>query len=114
MVRQACFSLSPGQQRLEGAGIGAAREQLVAIDQIEQRHRLAAQRMDDVPVVDDVAVLAAAVRRPAAAQASSAAWRRGSTRADRRRGARAAGGRSGARARCRTPAQDEAAGRGDR
>ena len=54
-----------GQQRREGAGIGAAREQLIAIDQVEQRHRLLAQRMDDVMVVDDVAMFAAALRRPA-------------------------------------------------
>ena len=47
-----------GQQRLEGAGISAAREQLIAIDQIEQRHRFPAQRMDHVMIVDDVAVLA--------------------------------------------------------
>ena len=58
-MRQACFSLSLGQQRLEGAGIGAAREQLIAVDQIEQRHRLPAQRVDDVTIVDDVAALAA-------------------------------------------------------
>ena len=51
-----------------------AREQLVAIDQIEQRHRLAAQRMDDVPVVDDVAVLAVGTR-PAARAASATASR---------------------------------------
>src|SRR6202040_478129 len=57
-----------GQQRLEGAGISAAREQLIAIDQIEQRHRLLAQSMDDVTIVDDVAVLAAALRRPTAPQ----------------------------------------------
>ena len=48
-----------GLQYLEGASISAAREQLIAIDQIEQRHRLIAQRMDDVVVVDDVAVLTA-------------------------------------------------------
>ena len=44
------------------------REQLIAIDQIEERHRLAAQRMDDVMVVDHMAMLAAALRRPAAPQ----------------------------------------------
>ncbi len=44
--------------------IGVARKELVAIDQVEQRHRLAAQRMDDVPVVDDMAVLAVAAGRP--------------------------------------------------
>src|ERR1700720_691183 len=59
-----------GHQRLEGAGISAAREQLIAIDQIEQRHRLLAQGMNDVMIVDDVAVLAAALRRPTAPQVS--------------------------------------------
>ena len=53
-----------GAQRLEGFAIGRTREQLVAVDQIGQRHRLLAQRMDDMPVVDDVAALA--VARPAA------------------------------------------------
>src|ERR1700731_5337409 len=52
-----------GQQRLEGAGISAAREQLIAIDQIEQRHRFLAQRMDDVMIVDDVTVFTAPLRR---------------------------------------------------
>ncbi len=86
MVRHACFSLSAGQQRLEGAGIGSAREQLIAIDQIEQRHRLLAQRMDDVMIVDDVAMLAAALAAAGRAARSAAAWSRGSTRAGRRRG----------------------------
>ena len=39
-------------------------KQLIAIDEIEQRHRLAAERMDDVPVVDDMAPLAAGLPRP--------------------------------------------------
>src|SRR5689334_1976258 len=51
-----------GQQRFEGALIGAAREELLAIDQIEQSHWLAAQGMDDVPVIDDVPMLAVGVR----------------------------------------------------
>ena len=55
-----------GQQRLEGALIGAAREELLTVDQIEQRHRLATQSVDDVPVIDDVAVLAARMRATAA------------------------------------------------
>ncbi|TMJ63498.1 MAG: hypothetical protein E6G83_16910 [Alphaproteobacteria bacterium] len=46
-----------GQQRLEGALIGGAREELLTIDQIEQAHWLAAQGMDDVPVVDQVGEL---------------------------------------------------------
>jgi hypothetical protein len=41
---------------------------MIAIDHIEQRHRLLAQGMDDVTVVDDVAVLAVALRRPTAPQ----------------------------------------------
>ena len=54
------------QQRFEGALIGAAREQLLAIDQVEQRHRLAAQGVNDVAVIDDVAALAAGMRAAAA------------------------------------------------
>ena len=46
-----------GQQRLEGALIGGAREELLTIDQIEQAHWLAVQGMDDVPVVDQVCEL---------------------------------------------------------
>src|SRR5436190_9406305 len=46
-----------GQQRFEGAPVGAAREELLTIDQIEQAHWLAAQGMDDVPVVDQVCEL---------------------------------------------------------
>ena len=62
------FLALPGQQRLECAGVSAAREQLIAIDQIAQRHRFLAQRMDHVMVVDHMAVLAAALWRPAAPQ----------------------------------------------
>src|SRR5277367_713466 len=47
------------EQGLERQSERPAREELVAVDQIEQRHRLAAQRMDDVPIVDDMAVFAA-------------------------------------------------------
>ena len=47
-----------GAQRFEGFAIGLTREQLIAVDQIGQRHRLLAQRVDDVPVVDDVTALA--------------------------------------------------------
>src|SRR5260370_32815055 len=54
-----------GQQRLEGALIGTAREELLAIDQVEQSHRLAAQGMDDMPVIDDLASLAAGMRATA-------------------------------------------------
>ena len=54
-----------GQQRLESALIGSAREQLLAIDQVEQSHRLATEGVNDVPVIDDVAALAAGVRAAA-------------------------------------------------
>ena len=54
------------QQRLEGALISTAREELFAVDQVEQGHRLAAQGVDDVPVIDDVTVLAVGVRSAAA------------------------------------------------
>ncbi|MGZ9052913.1 MAG: hypothetical protein ACXW3N_12130 [Rhodoplanes sp.] len=63
----------PGKQRLECTGISATRERLIAIDQIDERHRLLAQRMDDVMIVDDVAVLAAPLRRRAAPQ-SQGCW----------------------------------------
>ena len=59
----------PFQEGIEGSPIGLAREELVAIDEVEQRHRLAAQRMDDMPIVDDLVVLARWMR-PARAAAS--------------------------------------------
>jgi hypothetical protein len=40
----------------------------VTIDQIEERHRLPAQRVDDVMVVDHMAMLAAPLRRSATPQ----------------------------------------------
>ena len=45
-------------QELERSAVGLPGEELVAVDQAEQRHGLAPQRMDDVVVVDDMAVLA--------------------------------------------------------
>ena len=47
-----------GEQGVERQGEGSAGEELIAIDQIEQRHRLAAQGMDDVTIVDDMAKFA--------------------------------------------------------
>jgi hypothetical protein len=41
---------------LECLAISVAREELAAVDEIEQSHRLAAQAVDDVAVVDDMAV----------------------------------------------------------
>ena len=56
------------QQRFEDAGISAMWEQLIAIDQIEESHRLPAQRVDDVMVVDHMAMLAGPLRRSATPQ----------------------------------------------
>jgi hypothetical protein len=56
-----------GEQLVERQRIGPAREQLVAIDQVEESHRLAAERVDDVAVIDDVTSLVM-VGRAAATQ----------------------------------------------
>ena len=65
--RAAGFLLAAGgQQHLEGAPISAAREELLAVDEIEQRHRLAPQGMDNVPIIDDMTVLAVGPRAAAA------------------------------------------------
>jgi hypothetical protein len=58
------------KQRLEGARKGAAGEQLIAIGEVEQRHWLPAQRMDDVAVVDDVSVFASGWNWPAGTPAT--------------------------------------------
>jgi len=64
----ACPLLALGrQQRLKRALIGTARKELLAVDQVQERHRLAAQGVNDVPVINDMTVLAAGLR-PAAAQ----------------------------------------------
>jgi hypothetical protein len=57
-----------GKQGLEGARICTAGEQLIAVDQVHERHGLLAQRMDDVMIVDNMAVLVAALGRPATLQ----------------------------------------------
>src|SRR5436190_5879752 len=44
-------------QYLEGSRIGRPRKQLIAVDQVEECHRLLAQRMDHVPIIDDMAAL---------------------------------------------------------
>ena len=53
------------EQSVERKGVGAARKELVAIDQIEQRHWLAAQGMNDMAIVDDMAMFAVRQRSPA-------------------------------------------------
>ena len=101
-----------GEKGLERAGVGGAREQLIAVDQIEQCHRLPAQRVDDVPVVDDLRPLVV-IRRAAASQRRDLARAEqadqpvvvethGEPMADQPR-----------RHRVEHPAQDEAARRGD-
>lgn len=45
-------------QEVERAPVRFAREELVAVDQAEQRHRLATKGVDDVVVIDDMTVLA--------------------------------------------------------
>src|ERR1700740_3385222 len=57
-------SMNFGAQRLESFAIGLTWKQLIAVDQIGQRHRLLAQRVDHVPVVDDVTALAVRDRLP--------------------------------------------------
>ncbi len=52
-------------QGVEDALVGGAREQLIAIDEVGERHRLSPQRADDMPVVDHMSALA--VRDGAAA-----------------------------------------------
>ena len=60
------FALRPGRQEgVKGLPIGLAREQLVAIDEAEQGHRLAPQGMDHVVVADDAVVAAARPEAPA-------------------------------------------------
>src|SRR3546814_10098531 len=50
----------PLQQPIEHAPVRLAREELVAIDKIQQRHRFAPKRMDDMAIIDDMAMFAAA------------------------------------------------------
>ena len=49
-------------QAIERQPVGPAREAPISVNEVEQGHRLAAQRVDDVPGVNDVAVPAVATR----------------------------------------------------
>ncbi len=60
MTLQAIFSGSWGDQRFEGAPVGRAREELVAIDEVQECQGLSTQRVDDMAVVDHLVVC----RRP--------------------------------------------------
>ena len=52
----ASLSLGPfGEQMFEGALVGRAREELIAVDQIEESHRLSPERMHDVPSYSHIA-----------------------------------------------------------
>jgi len=42
------------EERVEGAGIGLARKNLIPVNQVCERHRLFAQGMNDMAVIDDV------------------------------------------------------------
>lgn len=52
-------------KRVECAGIGLARKDTIPVDQVQQRHRLLAQGVDHMPVIDDVAGLAILLRAAA-------------------------------------------------
>ena len=66
MRRQACALIEGIEQRVEGAAVGVAREQLIAVDEVQQGHRLAAQGMDEMVIVDHVATAPVAMGATAA------------------------------------------------
>ena len=67
------FALIEGiEQRIEGAAVGVAREQLIAVDDMQQGHRLAAQGMDEMVIVDHVATAPVAM---GATTAQGQQWR---------------------------------------
>ena len=55
------------EQALPGSAVGRAREQRVTVDEMQQRHRLAAQAVNDMPVVHHLDA-ASVARRTAARQ----------------------------------------------
>ena len=60
------------EQPVEGPPVGVAGEQLVAVDEVEQRHRFAPQGVDDVAVIDDMGKLAGRHRAGPAGDGRSA------------------------------------------
>ncbi len=48
----------PLHEHVEGSSIGLARKEPVAIDEVQKRHRLATQRMNDMAIIDDLVVRA--------------------------------------------------------
>ena len=55
----------PVEQPVEGLPIGLAREELVAVDEVEQRHGFAPQGVDHMAIIDDMTVLAVGIGTPA-------------------------------------------------
>ncbi len=53
------------KQPLESQPVGIAREELVAVNEIEQRHGFAAQRVDDMAIIDDMTMFAGRGGAPA-------------------------------------------------
>src|SRR3546814_7543326 len=51
----------PLGQPVEHAPIGLAREELVTVNEVQERHRLTPQRMDHMAIIDDMIMLAFAV-----------------------------------------------------
>jgi hypothetical protein len=49
------------EQLIEHAPVGVPREELGSVDQIEQSHGFAPQGMDDMMIIDDMAMLSRAV-----------------------------------------------------
>src|SRR6478735_7847515 len=64
MTRQAWRSGRRSRSASEGSPVSVAWKQLIAIDEAEQRHRLPAQRMDDMAIVNHLVVLAGSMRAP--------------------------------------------------
>jgi hypothetical protein len=56
------FVGKPVHENLKDPAVFLPWKQLFAIDKLKQRHRLFAQRMDDMPIIDHLVVLAAGVR----------------------------------------------------
>ena len=51
----------PFEQPVEGLPVGVAREELVTVDEAQQRHRFAPQGVDHVAIIDDMRVLAGGI-----------------------------------------------------
>ena len=63
MARQAGRSPSRKSNASKVSGRPAGKE-LIAVDEIEQRHWLAAQGMNDMAIINDMAMFAVSARRP--------------------------------------------------